>query len=248
MTVLSVGYKTPSMVRFVREINELKNSLSTTNCRLAACIVENKIKHIQNEIYELCAENNAAKINKIIKGSSTTDGNFSQISYWKLKKSILPKEIDPPTAKKDAQGNLITSSRALKKLYLDTYINRLSPNPEEIEMEELNSLKEQLWIYRQKQLKQKKSRPWTMEELEKALSDLKSNKTRDPHGLLNEIFKKNFAGQNLKEGLLNLMNMIKDKIFIPSFFSLANITSIDKKKGSRLDMENQRGIFILTTF
>ena len=36
-------------------------------------------------------------------------------------------------------------------------------------------------------------------------------------------------------------------MFIPIFITLSNITTIYKNKGSRLDLENDRGIFIIST-
>ena len=55
----------------------------------------------------------------------TSDGNFSQIGMWKLKNQLIPKEMDPPMAKLDSYGNLITAPGALKNLYLETYVERL---------------------------------------------------------------------------------------------------------------------------
>ena len=54
-----------------------------------------------------------------------SNGNFSQIGMWKLKNQLVPKERDPPLAKMDNQGNLITAPEALKKIYLGTYVERL---------------------------------------------------------------------------------------------------------------------------
>ena len=42
------------------------------------------------------------------------------------------------------------------------------------------------------------------------------------------------------------MNQVKQSMQIPNNMQLSNITSIWKKKGSRLDMTNDRGIFVLT--
>ena len=53
-------------------------------------------------------------------------------------------------------------------------------------------------------MKQKKTKDWTRHELAKSIKDLKRNKTRDPHGLLNEIIKEEYAGTNLKEVFSNL--------------------------------------------
>ena len=43
-----------------------------------------------------------------------------------------------------------------------------------------------------------------------------------------------------------MFNGIKSHQFIPVFMALSNITSVYKNKGSRFDLENDRGIFILT--
>ena len=40
--------------------------------------------------------------------------------------------------------------------------------------------------------------PWTMKNLESVLGNLKNNKSRDHDGYINEIFKNNVVGDNLK--------------------------------------------------
>ena len=67
-----------------------------------------------------------------------------------------------------------------------------------------------------------------MENLEKALSDLKNGRSRDPEGLINEIFKKNVIGDDLKKSLLYLFNSIKRSQKIP-IMNYANITTVPKK-------------------
>ena len=44
------------------------------------------------------------------------------------------------------------------------------------------------------------------------------------------------------------MNGIKSNLFIPEQMQLSNITTIFKNKGSRLELKNDRGIFVLTVF
>ena len=46
----------------------------------------------------------------------TIDGNFSQIGMWKLKNQLMPKEMDPPMAKFDDKGNLITNPNTIGKM------------------------------------------------------------------------------------------------------------------------------------
>ena len=81
-----------------------------------------------------------------------------------------------------------------------------------------------------------------MKDLEKALSDLKNNKSRDFEGFINEIFKDNVIGENLKESLLLMLNRLKIKKLIPKFFNFTNITTTPKI-GSRIEPRNERGIF-----
>ena len=91
-----------------------------------------------------------------------------------------------------------------------------------------------------------KSKPWTMNHFEKALADLKMGRSRDPEGLINEIFKKNVIGKDLKNSLLIMFNEIKKHQEIPEFINVANITTVPKK-GSKLQLENERGIFRVST-
>ena len=68
----------------------------------------------------------------------------------------------------------------------------------------------------------------------------------DPNGMVNEIFKAGCIGSDPKEALLLLFEGTKTEQIIPMFMNLCNITSIHKGKGSKFDLENDRGIFILT--
>ena len=88
----------------------------------------------------------------------------------------------------------------------------------------------------------RKSSPWKMYDLENALSNLKKNKSRDHEGLVNEIFKVDVIGDNLKKSLLIMFNELKQKRLIPSFMNYSNITTVPKK-GPRIELKNERGIF-----
>ena len=52
-----------------------------------------------------------------------------------------------------------------------------------------------------------------MQNLEKALSDLKVGRSRDPEGLINEIFKNDVIGNDLKKSLLLMFNKEINKKF-----------------------------------
>ena len=167
---------------------------------------------------------------------------------WKVKSKLFPRPSDPPMAKKDPYGNIITSQEALKKLYLDTYIQRLEHREMKDEFKEIFQLKSQLWKERLKLVKTNISTDWKMEELDCVIKKMKRNLTCDPNGIINEIFFPNVMGSDLKLGLLSLVNGIKREIFFPKYMQLANISTIYKNKGSRMEMKNDRGIFIISVF
>ena len=113
-------------------------------------------------------------------------------------------------------------------------------------LEETFHLKMKLWDAIQNFLQLCSSKPWEMADLEMVLQQLKCNKARDPSGLISELFKPDSMDIHFKYGLLIFMNGLKEHKQILEFLTLANIHTIYKKKGSRFDMSNQRGIFILS--
>ena len=92
----------------------------------------------------------------------------------------------------------------------------------------------------------KKSEPWDMTKMEKALKALKKDKARDPNGWANELFKDGIAGNNLKISLLDFCNKMKRENYIPEFARLADVVTIYKGKGSKNELVNERGVFIVT--
>jgi hypothetical protein len=89
---------------------------------------------------------------------------------------------------------------------------------------------------------------WSESDLIHTLKSLNNNKSCDPGGLINEIFKPPVIGGDLIDSLLKLINGVKREYFLPLETQKSNITSIYKRKGSRLSMENYRGIFGLSVF
>ena len=115
----------------------------------------------------------------------------------------------------------------------------------EVGYEEIEALKSKLWEMRFISLRGKISKPWNLKDLDTVCKSLKNNQSRDPIGMLNELFKKGVAGNDLRVGVLQLMNEIKSSFFIPEFMEYSDITTIYKNKGSRQDLQNDRGIFVL---
>ena len=155
--------------------------------------------------------------------------------------------MNTPMGKVDNGGNLITAPPLLRKLYLDTYVHRLRHREMKTEFLDVFELKTTLWNYQLEYCRGNKTDDWLLKDLTKVLRKLKNNKSRDPSGYINEIFKPQVSGGNLLEGILSLANGVKSEQSFPAFMQLANITSIYKRKGSKNSLESDRGIFVTNT-
>ena len=203
---------------------------------------------LESKICQLTSEKSAAIIKEQVGHLDTLSGNFCQSGMWKVKRKIYPTLTEPPTAKLDEAGNLITEVEPLKNLYLRTYVHRLRQRQMKDDMLELQSLKTDLWKGRFEHSKSRKSEPWTLKDLDVVLKSLKLNQSRDPKEMLNEIFRPPIIGEDLKLAILYLMNGINENMKLPYFMQMSNITTISKPKSSKFDVNGERGIFILSVF
>ena len=168
---------------------------------------------------------------------------------WKLTKKLFPKNAKAlPISKKNMEGRLVSSPEELRELYIETYLHRLRHRPAKPEFEELKTLKEHLCAKRLEFVKMKPFQPWVEKDLKKVLQSLKINKSRDPHSLINEIFKPRVIWSDLFNSLIMMYNGIKLEFEIPDILQLANIISIYKGKGEKTCLESDRGIFIINIF
>ena len=232
---------------------KLKNDIksNTIDEEMKEMILQ-RISDIEKEIGDEVAEENAKEITEIIRSLGVDDvslGPDGRKKMWRILKRKYPKNVTAvPVGKKDQKGNLITNHEGLKKLYLKTYIHRLRNRPIRGDFEELKKMKNELFKLRLSLSACNKSRPWEMKELEQVLNSLKKDKARDPNGWINEIFKEGVAGRDLKKSMLDFFNKMKSENYIPDFMRLADVVTIYKGKGEKSSLENDRGIFMVTTF
>ena len=198
---------------------------------------------VENKLSEMCAEENLKKIKEEVEGINCETGGVNSGNLWKLKKKLCPKSRDPPTAMKDEDGNLVTSSDKILDIALNAYVKRLEHRPMNEELKELKKLKEKVFELKMKKAKEVQTLPWTKEQVTKVLKTLKKDKSRDPMGLANEIFHPDVAGDDFIDAIIILMNRIKAEQVYPEIMELCNISSIYKGKGPRDDFNSYRGIF-----
>jgi hypothetical protein len=201
-------------------------------------------QEIANQIFE---RNRKLIIDQVCDMSDITC-NLSRVKMWKVKQKVCPKiETAYPVAKLDHNGNLVSNRDELKKLYSDTYKERLRHRDINPNYAQLKQLKETLFSLRLRTAKLSKTNPWSEKDLLKVTSKLKSKKAADPMGLVFELFRPEVAGCDLLQSLLQLCNQVKAECDIPKFLELTNISSIFKKKGRKSDLNNDRGVFNVMT-
>ena len=202
-----------------------------------------KLKIVEDKLAKLCAESNYSKIMEEIADLECEEGGINVGKLWKLKKKLSPTCRDPPTAMLDKEGNLVTSPRQIESLAVEAFKERLENRTINEELKELKSNKDKLCKLRLKLASKNITPDWTIKDLEKVLKFMKNNKSRDPHGYINELCKDKSAGADLKNAVLKLMNRIKTEQKYPEALQIANISAIYKNKGAKNEFESYRGIF-----
>ena len=214
--------------------------------------IEARIFQIENQVSDEISENYVEEIVEVLKKLGGDGQNLSgsgRKEIWKILKKKYPKcETAVPIGKKDKSGNIVSNHEGLKDLYLNTYMHRLRNRPVKKEYEDMKAYKDDLFDLRMKLASLNKSLPWEMEDLELVLKNMKEGKSRDPNGWVREIFSNEVAGTDLKKSMLKFFNKMKTENYIPEFVRKADVTTIYKGKGEKFDLENDRGIFLVTTF
>ena len=209
---------------------------------------KDELLQVEQKLADKVAKENYDKIVEEISGIECDTGGTHSGKLWQLRKKLCPKNRDPPTAMLDEHGNLTTSPAVIEEIALSTFKNRLENRPIKEGLENIRTEKEELCNIRLKLAAANKTEPWTMNDLQLVLKQLKRNKSRDPYGYANEIFRPEVIGYDLKYALLLLMNRIKSEQIFPECLELCDISPIYKRKNSRNSYENYIGIFRNSVF
>ena len=145
---------------------------------------------------------------------------------WQLRKKISNTKSEPPLAKKNAKGELVTESSQLTKLYQTSFQKRIEHRSMKPNLLTMYQLKMDLFNLRLEVCKNIKSEYWSEDNLITVLKSLKRNKSADSHGLIYELFRPEIIGSDLFTSLLMFCNQVKEQLVIPEFLKFTDITSI----------------------
>ena len=213
---------------------------------------EKEIESIEDKIIEKTEETYAKRVKDALGDITGEDGGVNHYGVWKQIQQINPnkkKQPQIPIAFKDNKGNLITNHDAIKDFALNDIMERLRKRPMHPELTNLEKMKIKLSKMRLRKARKRKTPPWTMKQMEKAIQTMKNKKCRDSQGLINEILKPGIAGMGFKVSLLSLLNKAKKLNEIPHMMKFVNIALIPKPGKRKLQhIENHRGIFLISKY
>ena len=157
-----------------------------------------ELKKVEKELSDKYADEYFEKIKKQVGNIDCLDGNMNSGSLWNLKKDLFPQSRDPPTAMIDpVTGNLLTDEKKIQDAALHTYSKRLENRPIKKNLEHVKDAKEKLCEKLLEVARANKTPDWEMKHLDRVLKQLKKNKSRDPLGFCNELFRPEVAGDDL---------------------------------------------------
>ena len=111
--------------------------------------LDGEYTEILEEIAIHCSQQNKEKVKHYLGTENDELEPHNQLKTWKLKKKLVPKDSeDPPSAKMNQEGELLTDKTELEKLYLQTYIDRLKPNPVPKDLKDIFEIKNLLFDLR----------------------------------------------------------------------------------------------------
>ena len=234
--------KDTEILKLMRERTKLTENIKKNKNNIS---LKDELEKIEEKIAEVVAEENHEKIMRNFAHLDQSKGGNCSQGIWDLKAKVFPKAPAPtPAAKLDSNNRLVTDKDGLKKLYQETFTHRLRTRPPKESVRETLEMQQNLLDKRLALTSNNKSEPWTEGDVRSVLKSLKNGKSRDPLGLINEIFK--VDGSDLVMSLTKIVNRIKNESLVPRLFIKKNVTTIYKGKGSKLDLDNERGIFVGT--
>ena len=184
-------FNKPTPNEVTKLIDERNNLMNTGRVEEA--------KELDETISNFEAELNRNHIMKHFKRFSEDPFKVNLGQVWKTMDRIWPKVgVTKPTAKKNHKGRVVSAPTEIKKLLAKEYKERLRTRPAKPGFEHLRGRRKRICNMKLKLAEANHSSLWTMADLEKALKDLKINKCRDHEGLINEIFRNNVIGDDLR--------------------------------------------------
>ena len=124
-----------------------------------------KLGEVEKEIAQVQAEHNFKAIKEQLEHLVDDTNNLNTIKMWQLKKKLGIEKKEPPTAKRNRNGEIVTNAEKVKELYESTYKERMAHRKIKPELRQMYDLKMHLFHLRLEITKGTKYENWSMESL-----------------------------------------------------------------------------------
>ena len=239
---ITVKKKNPRKIikQLVKEKKDIKSQMKKANVEERKILIAD-VKEIDKQIVNEANLQFQNKIYKVVEELKCVNG-INGAKIWDVLKKAKRRKVNPPTAVKDKQGNLIEEAENIRSRYVEHFQEILKPpdarNDEERKQEEIINTAFANIIEMAQQQQRKIT---TQEEVEEAVKELKTKKCADEWGWKNEIIIE--GKEEMVLSLTKLFNRMENERRSPKQWGQVLVQTIPKK-GSCLEMNNKRGLFI----
>ena len=230
----------------IAEKKRIKKEISKLNKAgigkgIIATYMRSKLGTVIDEIATEVQNERACKLkDRMERAVKTSKAN----EIWRVR-SDNTKKSDPRMAIQDKDGEVLTSKPAIMNRYEEYFKDLLKPRPPDSEaVDQIEDATQQFNLNMKTKSYDEDSinQPFTIEELNTAINQLKNNKCPGNDGMSNEMLKA--CGESMRKSILNMINWIWRNEELPADLKDLNIKSLYKGKGATSDLANHRGIFI----
>ena len=117
---------------------------------------------------------------RLLQKKVNTFDSISKQEFWKLKRTLVPKSGPVRYAVTDKYGNEFTDAYNIKSALLGEFRHRIGKRETSEELRDYENIRNSVCHLRFKRCQCKVSPDFTMQELSKAISELKDGKCTDP--------------------------------------------------------------------
>lgn len=208
--------------------------------RIQRCIVHEYSVRLIEKDYERKCRISAEKLKETMR-TITVNGKFSTKEFWKVRKKFSAKHSLQPEVIKTQNGITTRDPEVIKDEVAKEFKHRLRNREPHPGWEEYVSTTNKV-VQELVNLKSDTGPPFSMDELCEAIKHTKEGTAPGNDYISSTLMKR--AGTGVLSVLLEIFNLVKDSLKIPERWNEVLITMIYKNKGSHLELNNHRGIFL----
>ena len=173
-----------------------------------------------------------------------SQGGVNKPAFWDFKKKMDGRKQSTATAIKGKNGEIVESMDEIRKEYKEFYeeLFILETPEDELEKtaEKINKMYME-WLKTSTRVASEKLKSMEIHEIEKIINGIKNKYTPDRQDLSNVMIKS--MGKEMIRSIALIIKQIENESDTPDEWELMKILSLHKK-GSKLELNNRRGIFI----